>query len=166
MRKQLAIACTVLAGALFTTVDARSQMNSKVSPADAKELYNYTLTMDKVQKTAGATKALEELGKHHPEMNDAHQSGSIDGTVQLIQRYPEAVAAITQAGLTPHEYVVCLMTVMQAAIAVGMKKSGAVADYPPQLLQQVSRANLDFTEQHWNEIQKLTQSESSGDQDN
>lgn len=163
MRKLFAIASCVVIGLLFTAADARPQVNSHMSPSDTKELYNYTLTMDKVQKTAAATAALEELGKRHPEMNDARNSSTIDGTVQLIDKYPEAVAAISKAGLTPHEYVVCLMTVMQASIAVGLKKSGAVADYPPQLLQQVSRANLDFTEQHWGEIQKLTQSKDSDD---
>ena len=102
-----------------------------------------------------STSSLQELGKHHPEMDNVQQSRSIDGMVQNIKRYPEAVAAINRAGLTPREYVVCLMTVMQTSIAVGFKKSGTFKEYPPKLLQQVSRANLDFTEQHWDEIRKL-----------
>jgi hypothetical protein len=163
MRKRIAIACTLLTALLFASEGRALQVGAGISPDDAKQLYNYTLTMDKIQKVATATAALEELGKHHPEMDNAMQSHSIDGTVQTIQHYPEAVAAITRTGLAPHEYVVCLMTVMQAALAVGLKKSGAFTEYPPKLLEVVSRANLDFTEQHWVEIQKLTQ---NGDSDN
>jgi hypothetical protein len=56
------------------------------------------------------------------------------------------------------------MTVMQTSITVGFKKSGAFREYPPQLLQQVSPAKLDFTEQHWDEIRKLTRGGGSGEE--
>jgi hypothetical protein len=147
---------------LFACVPARSQSGSDISPSEAKELYDYTLTMDKVQKAAAATHALMELAKQHPELNSAGDSKSLDGTVQIIQRYPEAVAAISHAGLTPRDYVLCSLTTMQAAMAVGFKKAGTYKEYPAKLLQLVSKANLDFTEQHWDEIQKLT---ASGDSD-
>ena len=165
LRKLSVITCIIVAGMALTATVARAvQGGSDISQADAKQLYNYTLTMDKIQKTAAATKTLQELGKQHPELEKAGDAKSIDGTVQLIQRYPEAVAAITQAGLAPREYVMCLLTTMQAAMAVGFKKSGTVKEYPPKLLEQVSKANLDFVEQHWDEIQKMTASASSEDQ--
>jgi hypothetical protein len=105
---------------------------------------------------SAATQALNELGKHRPEMNSVRDAKSIDEMVKNLQRYPEAVAEITRGGLTPREYVVCLMTVMQSSIAVGLKKSGTYNQYPPELLQQVSPANLQFTEQHWDQIRSLT----------
>lgn len=157
MLKRLSIA-TVLALVFFATVPRSNalQAGSEVSAADAKETYNYTLTMDKVQKMSAASHALMELGKHRPEMNEVRDARSIDAMVRNIQRYPEAVAAIRSNGMTPREYVVCPMTVMQASMAVGFKKSGAYKDYPPELLQQVSRSNLQFTEQHWDQIRTLT----------
>jgi hypothetical protein len=156
MRKHALIACAIRAALLFPCTAAHAlQFDTGLSASDAKEIYNYTLSMDKIQKVAAASSSLQELGKHHPEMDNVQQSRSIDGMVENIKRYPEAVAAINRAGLTPREYVVCLMTVMQTSIAVGFKKSGTFKEYPPKLLQQVSRANLDFTEQHWDEIRKL-----------
>ena len=159
MRKLSIIVCTVLAGMLFAGADARAlQAGGGVNPGDAKQLYDYNLSMDKILKTSAATRALEELGKQHPEVNGMQDANSIDDTVQKLEKYPEAVAAIRSSGLTPHEYVVCLMTLIQASMAVGFKKSGTYKDYPPQMLKVVSKTNLDFTEQHWDEIQKLTQS--------
>lgn len=164
MLKRLSVP-TVLALVFFATVPSSRalQAGSGVSAADAKETYNYTLTMDKVQKMSAATRALMELGRHRPEMNQMRDARSIDAMVQNIQRYPEAVAAIHSSGMTPREYVVCLMTVMQASMAVGLRKSGAYQDYPPELLQQVSRSNLQFTEQHWDQIRSLTPGENGAD---
>ena len=45
---------------------------------------------------------------------------------------------------------------LQATMAVGFKKSGTYKEYPPDMLKQVSKANLDFVEQHWDAIQKMT----------
>ena len=162
MRKLSIIVSGVLAGMLFAGVNARAlQASLGMNPGDAKELYDNALSMDKIQKTSAATRALEELGKQHPELNGTQDANSIGDAVQKLEKYPEAVAAIHRSGLTPHEYVVCLMTLIQASIAVGFKKSGTYKEYPPQILKLVSKANLDFTERHWDEIQKLTQSQSS-----
>lgn len=162
MRKQSMIVHMVLAGMLFAGMDARAlQTGLDVSAADARELYNYTLTLDKIQKTAAATEKLTVLAKQHPEVNAMQDAKSIDDSVQKINKFPDAVAVIRQSGLTPHEYVVCIMTLIQASMAVGFKKSGTYKDYPPEILKQVSKPNLDFTEQHWDDIQKLTQSMNS-----
>ena len=58
-------------------------------------------------------------------------------------------------GFTPREYVLGTITFIQAATAVGFKKSGSYKDYPPQVHRVVSAANLAFVEQHWNEIDKI-----------
>ena len=114
--------------------------------------------MDKIQRASAATRSLEELGKKHPELNQSQESSSIDGTVQNISKYPEAVAAIRSNGMSPREYVVCFMTLVQTSMAVGLKKSGTFKEYPPKLLAEINKSNLDFTEQHWDEIQKITNS--------
>jgi hypothetical protein len=128
--------------------------------ADQKELYNYALSMDKIQKIASATRELQALAKQHPDINDNSDAKNLDATVAKIQKYPEAVAVIKKNGLSPREYVVGIMTVMQASMAVGFKKSGTYKDYPPKMLQLVSKANLEFVEQHWDEMQKLTKMDS------
>lgn len=162
MKRLSVIVCVFLAGVLIAVTPVRAfQPGSGVSDADARELYNYTLTMDKIQKTAAATQKLTVLAKQHPEVNGAQNAKSIDDSVQMLNKYPDAVAAIRQSGLTPHEYVVCIMTLIQASMAVGFKKSGTYKDYPPEMLKQISKSNLDFTEQHWDDIQKLSQSMNS-----
>jgi len=157
MRKLTPITFTVLLCTLGIASVARAQQHdNEPNPADAREIYNYSLSMDKIHKAAAATRSLQELGKKHPELNQSQDSSTIDGTVENINKYPEAVAAVRSNGLSPREYVVCFMTLIQTTIAVGMKKSGTFKDYPPKLLAQVNRANLDFTEQHWDEIQQIT----------
>jgi hypothetical protein len=132
------------------------QAGRGLSASDNKEIYNYTLTMENVQKMSTATQTLMELGKNRPEINNIRNAQSIDEMVKDIQRYPEAVAAIQGSGLPAREYVLCMMNVMQAGMAVAFKKSGTYKNYPPQVREQVSPTNLAFAEQHWDEIQKLT----------
>jgi hypothetical protein len=66
------------------------------------------------------------------------------------------MAVLAKNGITPREYAVGIMTLVQAGMAVGMKKSGTYKEYPPQMLKLVSKPNLDFVEQHWDVIQKMT----------
>lgn len=143
---------------LFATL-AFSQTKKDADDADQKELYNYVLTMDKVKKLAGATNAMQSYAKQHPELNDKDMGGdakNLDQMVQKMQKYPPILTILKQNGLTPREYAVGFFTLMQASMAVGFKKSGTYKDYPPKMLQLVSKANLDFVEQHFDEIQKLT----------
>jgi hypothetical protein len=63
---------------------------------------------------------------------------------------------LSKNGLSPREYAVGIMTLMQAAIAVGSKKQGLYKEYPPEMLKLVSKANLDFVDQHWDVIQKMS----------
>ena len=148
---------TLLVAAVAISAGARGQVHSShdISASDVKELHDYTLTMDKIHKMAAATAALMDYSKHHPELKDTGDSKNIDEMVANIQKYPEVVAAIRQNGMSPREYAVCMLTVMQASMAVGFKKAGTFKEYPPELLKNVSQANLDFTEQHWDEIQNL-----------
>lgn len=150
-------AAAALTACVLLTAGASAQSKrAEGNDADQKELYNYTLTMDKLQKFAGSTKELQALAKQHPELNNSEDSKTIDETVAKLQKYPEAVAVMKKNGLSPREYTVGFMTLVQASMAVGLKKSGTYKEYPPKMLQLVSKQNLDFVEQHWDDIQKLT----------
>jgi hypothetical protein len=146
---------TLLAVAMGATVAAAQSKRSADDPGQ-KEIYNYILTMDKVQKIGAATKTLQALAKQHPELNDTSQANTLDETVQKLEKYPDAIAVIKKNGMAPREYIVGVMCVMQAGMAVGFKKSGTYKEYPPDMLKLVSKANLDFVEQHWDDFQKLT----------
>jgi hypothetical protein len=139
---------------------------SGASPADQKELLNYTLTMDKINKLAAAQKDMENLQKSNPDlaksMDSDDSTGSLDQLTAKIQKYPPVVAVLKKDGLAPREFIVATMVMVQSSIAVGMKKSGAYTDYPPKMLELISQANLTFVEQHWDDLQKTMPAFSSG----
>jgi hypothetical protein len=156
-RRMPAIAALILASSVM--VQAAPQAGtSGASAADQKELFNYTLTMDKIHKLGDAMKDMEALQKSNPELDKSISSddseGSLDQLAAKIQKYPPVVAVLKKDGLTPREYIVVTMTLIQASLAVGLKKAGTYKDYPPKMLELVSQANLTFLEKNWDDVQK------------
>jgi hypothetical protein len=152
-----AIAALILASSVI--VQAMPQAGtSGASAADQKELFNYTLTMDKIHKLGDAMKDMEALQKSNPELDKSISSddseGSLDQLAAKIQKYPPVVAVLKKDGLTPREYIVVTMTLIQASLAVGLKKAGTYKDYPPKMLELVSQTNLTFLEKNWDDVQK------------
>src|SRR5262245_7672731 len=125
------------------------------STADERELYSFVLSMDKVQHLSGAAKGLHALEKKHPGMSNGESTKSIDAMVDAIKKYPDAVAVLAKNGLSPRDYAVGFLTLIQSTMVVGLKKAGTFKTYPPDMLKLVSQANLTFVEQHYAEIQKL-----------
>jgi hypothetical protein len=149
-----------LAGLLSAVAVAQPKARANDDDLDQKEVHDYVLSMDKIHKLGGASKALMEESKRHPELDgESSDSKNLDEMVKKIQKYPEAVSILSKNGLSPREYAVGFFTLIQASIAVGAKKSGAYKEYPPKMLQLVSKQNLDLVEQHFDEIQKLTSME-------
>jgi len=143
------------AGAQTKAGAAQKGATKGASDADQQELFKYVLTMDKIQKIGTSMHSLTDLAKKHPELeNESSSSATLDDMVQKFQKYPDAVAVLTKNGLTPREFAVGTMALMQAGMAVGMKKSGMYKEYPPQMLKVVSGPNLTFVEQHYDEIVK------------
>ena len=147
--------------AMLSVAAAAVQSRKAQDSPDQKEFYNYVLTMDKVQKLGNATKDLTELLARHPEMQSGSSDYNLDQITQQMQKYPEAVAILKKNGLTPREYVVGTKTLIQASMAVGLKKDGTYKEYPPELLKVVSPANLAFVEKHFDEIHKVLRGSSS-----
>jgi hypothetical protein len=147
-----------IAFTILLPVLAGAQIRKSADDPDQKELYSYVLTTDKLQKLVNATLAMAEYGKAHPELNNAKSADAknLDQMVQKLEKYPPVVAILSKNGMTPREYAVGFFTLLQASMAVGFKKSGTYKDYPPQMLKLVSKQNLDFVDQHFDEIQKAT----------
>jgi hypothetical protein len=127
--------------------------------ADQKELYNYVLTLDKIQRFAGVQKDLEALEKSNPQLaktmdSDDSNGKNISQLAQNMEKYPPVIAVLRKNGLTTREYAVGILTLMQAGMAVGFKKAGTYKEYPPEMLKLVSPANLAFVEQHYADITK------------
>jgi hypothetical protein len=160
----------VCAAIVSTTAIVFAQANRAAdNDPDQKEIYNYVLTLDKIQKLGAVQKDLDTLSKSNPQMaknmdNDS-DSKTINDMVRNIEKYPPVVAVLKKDGLTPREYAVCTMTLLQAGMAVGFKKAGTYKEYPPEMLKVVSPANLSFVEQHYDEITKAMPAMSGNDAD-
>jgi len=152
--KQVALVC---AGVVLSLVIGYGQGRSANDP-DQKELYGYVLTMDKVKKLGAATHEMQDAAKKHPDLDRGNGGDAKDlkDMVAKLQKYPEVVSILSRNGLSAREYAIGFFTLLQASMAVGFKKSGTYKEYPPQMLQLVSRQNLDFVDQHFDEIKKLT----------
>jgi hypothetical protein len=148
----LLAALTLVAG----SAAAQARTKAGAQTADEQELLKYSLTMDKVQKLSGAMHGLTDLAKSHPELKDSSSAAneSLDQIAQRIQKYPDAVAILAKNGLTPREFAVGSLSLLQAGMVVGMKKAGMFQEYPPDMLKMVSPANLTFVEQHYDDITK------------
>jgi len=142
--------------AMLSVAAAAGQSRKMQGNTDQKELYNYVLTMDKVQKLGSATSGLSELGAHHPELYNSGET--LDQVTQRFQKYPDVMATLNQNGLTPREYVVGTITLVQTDMAVNFKKAGTYKEYPPDLLKVVSLENLAFVEKHYDEVSKALSS--------
>jgi hypothetical protein len=154
----------VAAGAAAQATNARRD-----DDADLKELFSYTLTMEKIQKLVNAQKDLDALQKNNPELaknlkGEDPSKEDLDALTQAIAKYPQVVEVLKKDGLAPREYVVSSITLIQAGTAVGLKKAGTYKEYPPQLLKLVSQGNLAFVEQHWDEIAKTFPDSPPGDE--
>jgi hypothetical protein len=78
MRKGSLFVCAILVFALFRCIPAHAlQVDSGLSASDAKKVYNYNLSMDKIHKMAVATSALQEFGKHHPKWRTSGNRGRL-----------------------------------------------------------------------------------------
>ena len=158
MTRPRAVIAICMTGVLLAGAALAQPRKRGVDDAEQKELHDYVLTMDKINKMAAVTKAFQDYAKRHPEVNSDKNSDSksLDDMVQKIQKLPEAQAILAKNGMSARDYAVGFFSLMQASIAVGAKKSGAYKDYPPEMLKLVTPANLAFVEQHFDEITKLT----------
>jgi hypothetical protein len=126
------------------------------SNTDLDELAHYTLTMDKLTRVMQTFPDIKTLVKTNPSVASAlatntdkpHTIADVD---RRISAYPQLVAVFTQHGLTPHEFIVVELTMVQSAFAFAAKQSGA--KLPAD--NHVNPANIAFVEQHQAEIHDL-----------
>jgi hypothetical protein len=153
-----AIVLAVALGCVGVHGAAAQSKKPQDNTADEKEVFNYVLTLDKVHKVGAAMKDLDDFQKTHPELANAagdSGDGSIDQSVQKIEKYPQAVAVIRKNGFTTREFVVASMTLTMASTAVAFKKGGTYKEYPAEMLRLVSQANLTLVENNFDEISKI-----------
>ena len=149
---------------LIAGVAAAAQTpDEKASPeAEKKDVKNFVLTADKLDKYEAAVKAINKVQKDNPaikkQMDDEDSRNpniTIAGSVALIEKYPPIANAIKGAGLTPHDFVVMTYTLINSAAAVQMKKVGTIKEYPDTVLPE----NISLVDKNYDRIKKIFNSD-------
>jgi hypothetical protein len=133
--------------------------NAAGGDPDAAEVYNYHLTMDKIQKASAATGAVNKYLAANPAVKsqmdgDDQSNKTIDQQAKnLDTKYPQVAAIIKSNGLTTREDILVTRAFISGVMVVGMKKQGMIKDYPPNT---VSPQNAAFLEQNFDKLQNLS----------
>jgi hypothetical protein len=152
--------CFFLIASVAAAVQAPAEKAS--AEAEKKDVKNFVLTTDKLDKYEAAVKAINKVQKDNPaikkQMDDEdsrNPSNTIVGSVALIEKYPPIANAIKGAGLTPHDFVVMTYTLINSAAAVQMKKVGTIKEYPDSVLPE----NISFVDKNYERIKKIFNTE-------
>ncbi len=134
--------------------------NAAANNPDLIEARKYTLTMDKLQKLADATDAVNKLLASDAALKaktDAGQSDNmnIDQKAKYLDTsFPQLTAVIRSHGLTTREYIVVSIAFINDVTFVGMKKQGMIKEYPPN---SVTPENAAFVEANFEKLQQIGQ---------
>jgi hypothetical protein len=123
-------------------------------PVNVQTLANYRLTMDVVRGLVRAGQNLAELQARRPELADSARMSSFDPNAiyEKINGIPEVRDAVTRAGMSPRDYSMGMAALAQAVMVYQMRERGMSPPVP------VNEANIDFVDEHWEEIQQLAAS--------
>ena len=157
MRPRLRIplfAAVVLTVLTLCSIAAVAQKHGDNNP-DVVEIVNYHLTASKLDQFIGATTALTRLVESNPELKKQMNSGS-DDDASLTQKaaewdlhFPQATAIVKSNGLSTREYLVISIALFNDVMIVGMKKQGAIKEYPADA---ITPGNAAFVEQNYDKI--------------
>jgi hypothetical protein len=146
------VTCTALI--LLSAGAASAQSRSKkADDPDVKEISSYRLNMDVIQRYVRAVRA----GMNDPatkkcfEDNLAGNAPTLDAGEKIIDSCPSGVAQLKAAGLKPREFLIVTAALIGDFMAVGLKKKGAIKEYPPS----VSPENAAFVEQNYEKLQAM-----------
>lgn len=126
---------------------------------DSLEIQHYTLTMSAVTKFWETFGSLAKVAKNHPELKDvletdAEKHEDLAAIEKRISSVPVVKSAITEHGLTVHEFVLIQITLFQAAMASAIAPPGP--DRAKKALEaNINPANLDFVDKHKAELESL-----------
>ena len=121
--------------------------NGEVAPEDQKAIHDFRLTNAAVDKLLAAGPKIHALVEKDPSMAKAdvmRGAKNIDDSVKRMQQYPQGIAALKSAGLSPREFIVSTQTLATAMMWSIMKKSYPQAQVPAY----VNPDNVKFIEDH------------------
>jgi hypothetical protein len=131
---------------------AQSRAKKAVDP-DLKEIRDYRLNIDIVQKYIRSFQiaSTDPAAKKCFDKNPPGNAPSLDEGEKIMNSCPAAVADLKTAGLKPREFLIITAAVIGDFMAVGMKKSGTIKEYPAS----ISPENAAFIEQNYDKLQTM-----------
>lgn len=150
----------VLTAAVASPSMAQTGTKARVD-ADAKEIQEYRLTSATLTKLGQVQENLYAAMKAHPELGKGHADSSedredepktLDDMAKRFDRIPEMKQAIVKSGLTPRQYALATMAMMQAGM------SAAVMEMPGADKSKIApavQANIAFMKAHKTEIDRM-----------
>jgi hypothetical protein len=156
--------------------------SAQSAAADEKALAEYRLSMPTIHKLLAATRAMAKLYQD-PAVKAAadkldkskRSSESYRGLAEMsrdIEAFPPMANAIRSAGLTPREFMLANMALMQAGMVVGFKKQGLLKELPKGTpvenvaFLEKNDAELQTVMKEFGELQKQMKSDESRAKEN
>ena len=128
---------------------------NRAPTTDEAEVKDFRLDADKLAKFGTAANSMMAYANDNKSLRDAVQHDqTILGTVRTIEKYPQIVLAIRNAGLTTREFAVMGMALVTSVMTVVMKKQGLIKEIP----STVSAENVTFVEQNYDKVEGLMKS--------
>jgi hypothetical protein len=124
------------------------------SDLDLREIRNYRLSMDALQKFANAYKVMMADSKAQTCFKDSPPGNekSLDLGEKKLNECPAAIADLKGAGLKPREFLVLTTHILGDMMAVELKRGGQIKTYPADT---ISPENAAFLDQNYDKMKAL-----------
>jgi len=151
LHRSIALFGVMLIGAMGATAQSRAK---KADDPDTKEIRDYRLNMDVVQKYIRAFNIAtgDAAAKKCFDNNPPGNAPTLDAGEKLMNACPAAIADLKTAGIKPREFLIVTAALIGDFMMVGMKKSGTIKEYPAAA---ISPENAAFIEQNYDKLQTM-----------
>jgi hypothetical protein len=138
---------------LLVSLSATAQSKAKKDDPDVKEVRDYRLNMDVIERYIRAVKAAmaDPAAKKCFDNNSPGDASSLDAGEKIINGCPAAVADLKTASIKPREFLIVTAALIGDVMAVGMKKAGTIKEYA----SSISPENAAFVEQNFDKLQGM-----------
>jgi hypothetical protein len=138
---------------LFIAALAPAQSAKRADTPDGKEIRDYRLNMDVIQRYLNAFQLVsnDAASKKCFASNPPGNAPTLDAGEKLLNSCPAAIAILKNAGLKPREFMVITGALFADYIAVGMKRQGTLKQYPAT----ISPENAAFIDQNFDKLQTM-----------
>jgi hypothetical protein len=144
---------SVAMGAALTTAAPQAKKSADSDP-DIREMRDYRLSMDALQKFSNAYKSMMGDSKAQMCFKDSPPGNekTLDLGEKKLNECPAAVADLKAVGLKPREFLVLTAHILGDMVAVELKKSGQIKAYPADT---ISPENAAFLDQNYEKMKSL-----------